>query len=239
MPARCMAGASEAAPGDRHGQHIMAVMPPTAKTALEDFQPVVQASEGAWVAPAWWIVRRRNARSVNYRATPRLAEACFYRDTQHSSHKAGAAATAPEVEIVQDAELGREVVELVGAQVELRIAVKCPLPYLVLHVKDVDRFTGLTLTLVDTTKRIRRYSASNKQTVIRAKGDAASAPLLLVPGWNLVVLDLPSIMQQAFGAEFAYCKEVCLQSTMRVARVFFQDALYEDEELPPFLRVLP
>ena len=144
-----------------------------------------------------------------------------------------------EVHIVQDADLGTETVDLLGEGVSLDIAVKCSLPYLVLQVRDLDRFTSITLTLVDTDKRIRRYTVGNKQTIARVKGDAASAPLMLVPGWNLVLLDLPSIMQEAFGASLLYCKKISVHSSVRVGRIFFQDALYEDAELPAFLRVLP
>ena len=125
-----------------------------------------------------------------------------------------------------------------GAGVQLVIAVKCSLPYLVLQLRDMDRFTSVQLTLVDTNKRVRRYTVGNKQTMVRVKGDSATAPLLLVPGWNYIPLHLPAIMQEAFGAEFAYCKEIVVTSTVRVGRIFFQDSMYEDAQLPSFLRTL-
>lgn len=137
-----------------------------------------------------------------------------------------------------DPELGFETVDLLGEGVRLAVAVKCSLPFLVLQLRDVDHFTSVQLTLVDSGKRIRRYTVSNKQTMIRVKGDNASAPLMLVPGWNYLLLDLPSIMSQAFGAQFAYCKEIAINSSVRVGRVFFQDDTYEDAQLPEFLRVI-
>lgn len=121
---------------------------------------------------------------------------------------------------------------------QLVIAVKCSLPYLVLQLRDMDRFTSVQLTLVDTNKRVRRYTIGNKQTMVRVKGDSATAPLLLVPGWNYIPLHLPSVMQAAFGADFAYCKEIVITSTVRVGRIFFQDEMYEDAQLPSFLRTL-
>ncbi len=42
----------------------------------------------------------------------------------------------------------------------------------------------------------------------------------------------------AFGAPYAYCKEVSVSSNVLLGRVYFQDRKYEDVELPPFLRVV-
>jgi hypothetical protein len=139
---------------------------------------------------------------------------------------------------VDDPELCTETVDLLGQGVQLIIAVKCGLPYLTLQLRDMDKFTSVQLTLVDTKKRIRRYTIGNRQTMVRVKGDSATAPLLLVPGWNYVPLHLPTIMKAAFGADYLYCKEIVVASSVRVGRIFFQDAMYEDAQLPSFLRTL-
>ena len=93
---------------------------------------------------------------------------------------------------------------------------------------------------MDNDRRIRMLEFSTRLSVTRIGTSACKMPLLLdAASWNYVCLDLQHLSHLAFGASYAYCKEVIVNANVAVARVFFQDRKYEDVELPAFLRVVP
>ena len=143
-----------------------------------------------------------------------------------------------EAQVVKDDETKCEAIELYGARAVMEIPCRCELPYLVLQVKDVERFVSFTVTVVDHERRVRRLTVSNKQSMARVKAFECSMPLVLQTGWNYVCLDLADLTQRAFGTQYQRCKCVTLRSNCRVLRVYFQDRMYEDVELPAFLRVI-
>lgn len=144
-----------------------------------------------------------------------------------------------EVTILSDPELHAETVELLGAETRLVIPVKCDLPYLVMHVKDLEKFFTITLKVVDQERRVRTLEMATKLTATRIAASKVSMPLVLEPGrWNHLCIDMPDMVSRAFGASFQYCKEIVVTADCALARMFFQDRMYEDVELPPFLRVV-
>lgn len=144
-----------------------------------------------------------------------------------------------EVEIVKDAELGIDAIDLAGPQARIVVPCRAPLRYLIAHIKDMGQFSTITVTVVDNQKRIRRLNFSSRTSHAKIEQDAASLPLLLEDhAWNYLCLDLENMCHVAFGAPYAYCKEVCVTATCALGRLFFTDKKYEDVELPPFLRVL-
>lgn len=143
-----------------------------------------------------------------------------------------------EVHVLKDAEVKREVVEVFGPKARLEIPCRCDLPYLVLHVKDMSKFFSFEFLVVDHEKKVRRFTASNKQSIARVQAQSAALPLTLKAGWNYVCIDLADMCYRAFGTMYQRCKEVSINSNTRIMRVFFQDRVYEDVELPAFLRVV-
>ena len=67
-----------------------------------------------------------------------------------------------EVNVLTDAELKIEVVELMGPKVRLAVPCRCDLPLLVLHLKDLEKFASIEITTVDNEKRLRRFEISSK-----------------------------------------------------------------------------
>lgn len=213
---------------------IVALLPSAPDARLEDFQPIVSAQEGAWMelAPPRAPPACR-APPASPPPLPTPAECVYYAET------AGTQEILSEVEIVTDPLLEQPVVELLGPQARLVIPCRADLPYLVLQLKDLNKFTSVEVAVVDDTKRVRRLKLSNRVSAARVDANTVTMPLLLEDGvWNYVCLDLPTLSSAAFGATFRYCKEVVVTSNVAVARVFFQDKRYEDAELPPFLRVI-
>jgi Protein of unknown function (DUF667) len=163
-----------------------------------------------------------------------FSECIYYAETQ------GPGAILSEVEIIRDDEANCDVVELLGPQARLVIPCKCDLPYFVIQMKDLGKFTSVELAVVDDNRRIRRLHCTNKVSVTKIDADVCTMPLLLDEKcWNYICLDLVDLAATAFGVTFKYCKEVVITSNTAVARVFFQDKRYEDAELPAFLRVIP
>lgn len=158
------------------------------------------------------------------------------------ARRAGGEPSEPSVAVVKEPELGYEAtsVDLAAKAAVLRFPCVAKLPYLVLHLKDCDRFLRVEIVVLDgITNELRRIELSNKQSVIRVGPTSASLPLALNTGWNLLRLDLVAMTRAAFGAQYVATTEVAVHGVTRLSKAFFSDALYEDAELPPFLRVIP
>ena len=137
---------------------------------------------------------------------------------------------------------GAEVFEMLthGPRVSLVIPCQTPLPYLLMHVKDLGRFCSLEVVVVDSGGGVRRVTASNRQASVRIseEGKALSMPLAMVPGWNHISLDLVDLCARAFGVEYKGTVEVSVMASCRVARIWFASRLLDDSELPPWLKTL-
>mmetsp|Transcript_20313 Transcript_20313/g.61664 ORF Transcript_20313/g.61664 Transcript_20313/m.61664 type:complete len:120 (+) Transcript_20313:232-591(+) len=71
-----------------------------------------------------------------------------------------------EAEVVEDEELGKEVIELMGLEAELVLPTSSILPMLVLHVKSTSHFFWICIDFVDNTKKYRTFTISNKQSIV-------------------------------------------------------------------------
>jgi len=143
--------------------------------------------------------------------------------------------------VVKEPELGYDAsaVDLASRVSELRFPCATKLPFLVIHLKDADRFLRVEIVVLDgATNELRRFELSNRQSVMRISPTSASLPLALNTGWNLLRLDLAAMSRAAWGATYAATTEVTIHGVTRVSKMFFSDALYEDAELPLFLRVI-
>jgi hypothetical protein len=163
-----------------------------------------------------------------------IEEARFY------SEESGSGGEPREASVFVDKEVGVEVVELVGKDVRLSFGCRCSLPFLVAHVRDIGRWCAVEVEVVDESRRVRTIVATNRASVARISADRAVLPLLLLPRrWNRICLDLEDICAKAFGQKYTWTRHVRVDASLRVARIYFADAHYEDRALPPFLRVVP
>lgn len=142
--------------------------------------------------------------------------------------------------VVWDEEVNSDTVELLsnGPPVSMSIPCSVSLPYLCVQLKDIGRFTSITMLLHDDKGECKTLVASNKQAVIRVSDNICSLPLNMVPGWNLLRFDMKEIMNAAFDTNFARCSMVTIHASCRVVRVYFEKRHYEDSELPPWLQTL-
>lgn len=160
---------------------------------------------------------------------------------QDLAHMAESNATVKEeqVNVVVDDEVDDQVVELLGVLANLGFALEdMDLRFLVMHVKNVQRYLRFELVVQGQDDKVYHLSSSNRQTVVRTKLDRCSLPLMLKPGWNRVCLDLDDVCRRAFGVAYRSTLEVRVFANCRLWRMFFQDKDYADSQLPVELRVV-
>ena len=145
---------------------------------------------------------------------------------------------AGEVVVLDDKEVDAQVVELLGPSAQLIFPCESRLPYLVIQLKHIGKYCGLSVEIVDNKRQKRRFHMSNNQSKIHVTSHDASIPLQLTDNWNYLNLDLISLTKNAFGTR--YNRTICVQvfSSCRVWRAFFQAKQYSDVELPHHLRTL-
>jgi Protein of unknown function (DUF667) len=143
--------------------------------------------------------------------------------------------------VLSDGDLfGALVLEFVGRDLQLTLPCRTSLPILTLHICDIGKFFDIELALVDAVGNLKHVLLTNRVNCVRTGAEEAALPLSITPhSWSLLRLDLRSIMDAAFGKEYALCAGIVVHASCRLARVFFTDKECADDELPPFLRVLP
>ena len=144
-----------------------------------------------------------------------------------------------EVNVVIDDEVDDQVVELLGTHANLGFALnEMDLPYVVFHIKNMNKYVRFELMVTDTQGRVYNISASNRQSAVRVKMHSCSLPIKLSRGWNRICLDLPNICKKAFNTEYNTTAGIRVFANCRIWRLFFQDKDYADDELPGHLRIV-
>ncbi|KAJ2957660.1 hypothetical protein NQZ79_g6666 [Umbelopsis isabellina] len=93
------------------------------------------------------------------------------------------------------------------------------LPYLVLLLKNMNRYFSFEVEIMDDKAVKRRFRASNFQSTTRVKPYITTMPMRLDPGWNQITFDLADYTKRAYGTQ--------------LRRIYFTDKLYSESELPP------
>ena len=147
----------------------------------------------------------------------------------------------PEVTIVDDFELlidsGAPVLEITGDASKLVFFTQCSLPYVNFHIKNIDRFIGITLTFNDSQGESREVNFSTKRSIVTVDKAIANLPVIVGEGWQFLCLDFPKIAAGAFGCNYSACTEITVHGSCRLSKVFFTKREVADVELPSYLRV--
>jgi len=153
-----------------------------------------------------------------------------------SQQEADSMADGSESQVVDDKELGKAAVELVG-KASLALDCHSVLPVLVLHVKNLERFLSLDVEAMDESRVQRHIILSTRRTITMVEGPKCELPLVLGYGWQYVCLDLRDLLHRAFGAVYYSTSKIRIHGSCRVAAAFLAEKAYSDVELPEFLRV--
>ena len=79
---------------------------------------------------------------------------------------------------------------------------------------------------------------NNRSSNAAVDKNICELPMHIGEGWQYLNLNIDDILMRCFGTNIKLCKEVVINGSCRISKVFFQEQLYSDVELPPFLRVI-
>jgi hypothetical protein len=144
----------------------------------------------------------------------------------------------PDCNVTDDTELGIDVIEIIGEESRILFPTTSSMPFLVIHIKNMVRFLSFEVIFKDTKNINRQITFSNKRSTAVIDGDVANLPLEIGEGWQYINLNIADMSSRCFGTEPRSVKEICINGSCRVAKIFFQEECYADVELPPFLRVV-
>jgi hypothetical protein len=145
------------------------------------------------------------------------------------------------IERVADELISSSVIELVSPNLS-NTYITCPpsndrtlgikLPYLVLIIKNLNKFFSLEIEVLDDKNEKRRFRASNYQITTRVKPHITTMPMRLDPGWNQIMFNLADYVKKGHGTNYSETSRVTIHANCRVRRVYFTDRAYTEEELP-------
>eukprot|EP00887_Chlorella_sp_A99_P000021 scaffold16.g21.t1 len=149
---------------------------------------------------------------------------------------------------VTDEGIQSSVLEIAGTNVSTSY-ITCPadpaktlgikLPFLVMIVKNLNKYFTFEVQVLDDKNVRRRFRASNYQargggrSTTRVKPFICTMPMRLDEGWNEVQFNLADFVKRAYGTNYVETLRVQIHANCRIRRIYFSDRLYSEEELPP------
>ena len=144
------------------------------------------------------------------------------------------------ISIVNDAEIASPAVTIEGntlsdSYIEFPNSndkfIGTPFPFLTLQIKNVNKYTGFEICIRDKTNTLRYIKSTNKQSLVRLKDNSCSLPLKLDNNWNIIIIDLKSLIYRIFKTEYKYSVYIKLFANTKIRRVYFSDKIYQEHEL--------
>jgi hypothetical protein len=143
---------------------------------------------------------------------------------------------------ITDPDIQSSVLEIMGTNVSTNYIV-CPadpnqtlgikLPFLVMILKNVNKYFTFEVQVLDDKNVRRRFRASNYQSTTRVKPFICTMPMRLDEGWNQIQFNLSDFTRRAYGTNYIETLRVQIHANCRIRRIYFSDRLYSDDELPP------
>ena len=143
---------------------------------------------------------------------------------------------------ITDRDIQSSVLEIMGTNVSTNYIV-CPaeskktlgikLPFLVLILKNLNKYFTFEVQVLDDKNVRRRFRASNYQSTTRVKPFICTMPMRLDEGWNQIQFNLSDFTRRAYGTNYIETVRVQIHANCRIRRIYFSDRLYTEEELPP------
>ena len=142
------------------------------------------------------------------------------------------------VEVFIDEEVAKPIVELYGPEARVVFNVQSVLPYFVMFVKNLDQYFHFEIEILDENYKYRTIRVSNTISIARVQALTCQLPFKLGHGWRYVVMDLHDLTQRCFGTTFLTTVQIRVYASCRLYKMFLQDKMYSDAELPSHLRLL-
>jgi hypothetical protein len=107
------------------------------------------------------------------------------------------------------------------------------LPFLVMILKNLNKYFTFEVQVLDDKNVKRRFRASTFQSTTRVKPFICTMPMRLDEGWNQIQFNLSDFTRRAYGTNYVETLRVQIHANCRIRRIYFSDRLYSEEELPP------
>eukprot|EP00924_Labyrinthula_sp_SR-Ha-C_P015270 snap_masked-scaffold_9-processed-gene-13.80-mRNA-1 protein AED:0.06 eAED:0.06 QI:0/0/0/1/1/1/3/0/201 len=143
---------------------------------------------------------------------------------------------------ITDEDIQSSVLEICGTNVSTNY-ISCPrkatqtlgikLPFLVMIIKNMNRYFTFEVQVLDDKNVRRRFRASNYQSTTRVKPFICTMPMRLDSGWNQIQFNLADFTGRAYGTNYIETLRIQIHANCRIRRIYFSDRLYSEEELPP------
>ncbi len=144
-----------------------------------------------------------------------------------------------EVHISEDQELGNSlVVELSGNDSRIVFYTLSNMPFVVIFINACDRYTSLSVVGKDDQGIERFLEFSNKRSSVFIEDNVAKFPMVIEDGWQRICINLSDMFFKSFGTYYDTVSELTVDGGSRIYKLFLQQELYLDPQLPPFLRIL-
>mmetsp|Transcript_21901 Transcript_21901/g.45834 ORF Transcript_21901/g.45834 Transcript_21901/m.45834 type:complete len:300 (+) Transcript_21901:659-1558(+) len=148
---------------------------------------------------------------------------------------------------ITDQDIQSSVLEIMGTNVSTSF-IMCPadpkqtlgikLPFLVMILKNVNKYFTFEVQVLDDKGVKRRFRASSYQLTTKVHEFICTMPMRLDEGWNQVQFNLSDFTRRAYGTNYVETLRVQIHANCRIRRVYFSDRLYSEEELPPEFKLL-
>ncbi|KAJ0396210.1 hypothetical protein ATCC90586_003918 [Pythium insidiosum] len=144
------------------------------------------------------------------------------------------------VSVLEDEDVQEDVVEVQGNAVELVFPCRNIFRYLVLFIKNMEHFVELQVEVLDDQQKYRHIRLTNARSLAKVEPKTCQLPLVMGsrPGWRYLCMDLQDLTHRAFGSQHVTTTQLRIAGRLRLLRVFFQDELYADSDLPSYLTFL-
>ncbi|XP_055353496.1 cilia- and flagella-associated protein 20-like [Paramacrobiotus metropolitanus] len=106
------------------------------------------------------------------------------------------------------------------------------LPFLVMIVKNLEKYFTFEIQIIDDKGIRRRFRASNFQVEARVKPFICTMPMRLDDGWNQVQFNLADFVRRAYGTNYVETIRITVHANCRLRRIYFADRLYSEDEVP-------
>lgn len=141
-----------------------------------------------------------------------------------------------------DHEIQCSVLELHAISIDT-VYISCPvdpnqtlairLPVLVLLVKNLDKYFGFEVKILDNRGMPRRFRASNDQSMTKITPELCTMPLRMDPGWNSITLNLSEFTSMAFGTEYVETQRLTVHANCRLRQIYMSEKVIPEENLKP------
>jgi len=143
------------------------------------------------------------------------------------------------VEMIEDESIRSKALELTSENISSTY-ILCPpkstlnitLPFLILQVKDLNKYFSFEAQILDDKNVRRRFRGSNYQSTVRVKPYICTFPVQLDAGWNQIVVDLVQYCKKAYGTNYSSTLQVQVHANCRLRRIYFAEKIMNEEELP-------